>query len=159
MKDLLLCVHIVVKTLNLEISRCHLAGYVKELYQSVCRTCSTIIYPHSINQITVFWRCRCCCLRPCLSSLLLGFGQNAREIILEFHSSPFDYPYLYCKLCGFVHHSVVHNLARGISFPITMTWRPFDPGLVKTVILTPVTTIPKPLARLSKIAVMCQLIK
>ena len=30
MKDLLLCVH-VAKTLNLEISRCHLADYVKEL--------------------------------------------------------------------------------------------------------------------------------
>ena len=31
MKDLLLLVHVVVKTLNLEISRCHLADYVKEL--------------------------------------------------------------------------------------------------------------------------------
>ena len=31
MKDLLFCVHVVVKTLNLEISRCHLADYVKEL--------------------------------------------------------------------------------------------------------------------------------
>ena len=31
MKDLLLRVHVVVKTLNLEISRCHLADYVKEL--------------------------------------------------------------------------------------------------------------------------------
>ena len=30
MKDLLLCAHVVVKTLNLEISRCHLADYVKE---------------------------------------------------------------------------------------------------------------------------------
>ena len=32
MKDLLLRVHVVVKTLNLEISRCHLADYVKELW-------------------------------------------------------------------------------------------------------------------------------
>ena len=31
-KDLLLCVHAVVKTLNLEISRCHLADYVKESF-------------------------------------------------------------------------------------------------------------------------------
>ena len=31
MKELRLCVHAVVKTLNLEISRCHLADYVKEL--------------------------------------------------------------------------------------------------------------------------------
>ena len=32
MKDLLLCVHVVLKTLNFEISRCHLTDYVKELY-------------------------------------------------------------------------------------------------------------------------------
>ena len=38
MRDLLLCVHVVVKTINMEISRCHLADYVKELYQSACRT-------------------------------------------------------------------------------------------------------------------------
>ena len=31
MKDLLLCVHFGVKTLNFEISRCHLADYVKEV--------------------------------------------------------------------------------------------------------------------------------
>ena len=29
MKDLLLCVHVVIKILNLEISCCHLADYVK----------------------------------------------------------------------------------------------------------------------------------
>ena len=32
MKDLLLCVHVVVKTLNSEILRCHLADYFKEFY-------------------------------------------------------------------------------------------------------------------------------
>ena len=69
MKDLLLCVRVVVKTLNLEITRCHLADYVKELHLSACRTCSTIIFPHSTNQIIVFWCRRCCCHRPCLSSL------------------------------------------------------------------------------------------
>ena len=41
MKDLLLCVHVVVKTLNMVISRCLLADDVKELYLSACRTCST----------------------------------------------------------------------------------------------------------------------
>ena len=60
-----------VKTLNLEISRRHLADYVKEFCLSACRTCSTIIFPHSTNQITVFSRCRCrCrCRRPPLNSL------------------------------------------------------------------------------------------
>ena len=47
--------------LNLEISRCHLADYVKELYLRACRTCSTIIFPYSTNQIIVFWRRRCRC--------------------------------------------------------------------------------------------------
>ena len=58
MTDLLLCVHVVVKTLNFEISRCHLADYVKELHQSVCRTCSTITFPYSANHIIAFWRDR-----------------------------------------------------------------------------------------------------
>ena len=31
MKDLLFCVHVVVSTLNLEISRCHLGDYVEDL--------------------------------------------------------------------------------------------------------------------------------
>ena len=78
MKDLLLCVHVVVKTLNLEISRCHLADYVKELYKNVCHMCSIIFFPHSTNQIIVFW-----CCRPCLSSLILmelvGVGERFFE--------------------------------------------------------------------------------
>ena len=76
MKDLLLCVHVVIKTLKLEISHCHLADYIKEFYLSVCRTCSscsTIIFPHSINQIIFFW-CLCCrCGHLCLSSQLIIF--------------------------------------------------------------------------------------
>ena len=66
MKDLLLCVYVAVKTLNLEISGCHLADYVEEFYLRACRTCSTcstIIFPHSTNQIIVFWCRRCCCHR------------------------------------------------------------------------------------------------
>ena len=37
-------------------SRCRLADYVKEFYLSACRTCSTIIFPHSTNQIVLSWR-------------------------------------------------------------------------------------------------------
>ena len=59
---------VVIKTLNLEISRRRLADNVKELYQSACRTCSTIIFPHSTNQIIVFW----CCPRASLSSLMIA---------------------------------------------------------------------------------------
>ena len=46
MKDLMLFVHVVVKTFNSEISRCHLADYVKEFYYSAC---CTIIFTHSTN--------------------------------------------------------------------------------------------------------------
>ena len=35
MKDLLFCVHVVIKTLNLEISFCYLAAYFRELYKSM----------------------------------------------------------------------------------------------------------------------------
>ena len=88
MKDLLLCVHVVAKTLNLEISRYHLADYVKELDLSACRTCSTIIFPHSTNQIIVFWRRRCCCRRPCLSSLSDKKGDRQGKSVLEAAAFP-----------------------------------------------------------------------
>ena len=70
LKVLPLCVHIVIKTLNLEVSCCRLAHYIKQSYLTVCHMCSTIIFPHSANQIIVLWH-RCCgCCRPCLNSLL-----------------------------------------------------------------------------------------
>lgn len=51
MKDLLVDVHVfIVETLNLNISRYHLADYATELW----RTCTTIIFP---TQIIVLWRC------------------------------------------------------------------------------------------------------
>ena len=68
-----------VKSLNMEILRCHLADYVREFYQSACRTCSTIIPPHSTNQIIVFWSRRCRGLRPCLSSLKIWRLQCQRQ--------------------------------------------------------------------------------
>ena len=49
MKDLLLFLDVVVKTLKF--GNRHFADYVKELYLSVCCTCGTIIFPHSTNQI------------------------------------------------------------------------------------------------------------
>ena len=44
MKDLLLCVYVVAKTLNLEISRCHLADHVKELYESVAARAARLFF-------------------------------------------------------------------------------------------------------------------
>ena len=34
-----------------------LADYIKNLQQKACRTCSTIIFLHSTNQIIDLWRC------------------------------------------------------------------------------------------------------
>ena len=59
---------------DMKISR-HLADYVKTLHQKGCRTCSTINFPHSTNEIIDLWRCRCrCCVvkppTPCYPSNL-----------------------------------------------------------------------------------------
>ena len=51
-------------------SRRRLADYVKKLHQKACCTCSTIILPHSTNQIIDFWCCRCRCRRQILNSLV-----------------------------------------------------------------------------------------
>ena len=68
--DLLLCVHVVVKILNLEISaRCHLPDHIKELYERVCHACSMIIYFHSTNQIIVFVVAAASSLLPIVSTL------------------------------------------------------------------------------------------
>ena len=53
MKDILLCVHVVVKTLNLEISRCHLEDYVIYMFLNACCTCGTIIFAPLTNQVIV----------------------------------------------------------------------------------------------------------
>ena len=67
------------KTINFEFSRCPLADNrdVKEFYRSACRSCSTIIFPHSTNQIIVFWRCLC------LSSRMSKHFTNWKVIFLS----------------------------------------------------------------------------
>ena len=104
MKDLLLCVHVVVKTFNMEISRCHLADYVKEFYCSACRTCSTIIFSHSTNQIIVFWRRHCRCGRPCLSSVINFHSSLSNQSTKVQHSDLVSYGVErmanWCKFCS-----------------------------------------------------------
>ena len=70
MKDLLLRAPVVVRTLNMKISRLRLLDYIKTLHQKACRTCSMITCPHSTNQIIHLWRCRCLCRRQILNSLM-----------------------------------------------------------------------------------------
>ena len=70
---------------TLKISCCHLADYVRKLYWSAYRTCSTIIFRHSANQIIVFWRRRYLCCRSCVSSLLLKTELSISDL-QHFHS-------------------------------------------------------------------------
>ena len=67
---------LVVTTINLKISRWRLADYVKKFHLSACRTCSTVIFAHSTNQIIVFWRCHFRCCRLCFSSLIGSFSNE-----------------------------------------------------------------------------------
>ena len=69
MKDLLLCVRVVVKTLNLEISRCHLQITPKNLTEMRAEGAAGFFFL-STNQVIIFWSRGNCCRRPCLSSLL-----------------------------------------------------------------------------------------
>ena len=88
MTDYLLFVHVVIETLNLEISRCYLADYVKEFYLSPCCPCCTIIFPYSTNQIIVFW-CRLCRRRRlCFSCLFSG------DVLVSAAVVAASYPYL-----------------------------------------------------------------
>ena len=68
MQDLLLCVHAVVKNFNLEISRRHLADYVKNCTKLRAARAARL-FSYSTNQIVVFCHRRCCYRRPCFSSL------------------------------------------------------------------------------------------
>ena len=59
-----------VKTSNLVISRSNFDEYGREMFKNACRTCSTIIWVFSTNNITAFWRCRCRSRCRFLNSLL-----------------------------------------------------------------------------------------
>ena len=57
-----------IKTLNVVNSRCCFAEDGTDLFITACRTCSTIIFPHSANQILNLWRCRCRSCRWCFNT-------------------------------------------------------------------------------------------
>ena len=76
MKDLRRRARVVVRTSNLKISRFPLADYVKKMHQKACRTCSTIIFPHSTNHIIDLGRCRRLWRRHFLNSPLYDTANN-----------------------------------------------------------------------------------
>ena len=83
MKDLYCCV--VARTSKMKISCRRLADYVKKFHQKACRTCSTIILPHSTNQITDLCRCHGRCSRHFLNSPVL-FHSKRESVELWMHA-------------------------------------------------------------------------
>ena len=60
---------------------------VKTLHQKACRTCSTIIFLHSTNEISDLWRCRWRCRRQVLNSIRLhsklSFERRGNDWIMD----------------------------------------------------------------------------
>ena len=56
-KDSRLYAQVVIRTIKVIILRCFCAEEGTDLFINECRTCSTLIFPHSTNQILNFWRC------------------------------------------------------------------------------------------------------
>ena len=68
MEDLLLRARVVIRTSKVKIpGRCW-TDYVKNLHQKACGTCSTIIFPRSVNQIIDLWCCGSLCCRCSLKA-------------------------------------------------------------------------------------------
>ena len=89
MKDLLPRACVVVRTSKMKTSPRRLADYVKRLHQKACRTCSTIIFLHSTNQIIDLWRCQLLPLRKNLSYLVVVIFFLKLHRFLQFHSFHF----------------------------------------------------------------------
>ena len=81
---------------------------IKTLHQKACRTCSTIIFRHSTNQIIDLWHWSWRCCRQILTSLLSPLGMRRihetvnpsalRRIILFIHIFVYFSNTCYCEL-------------------------------------------------------------
>ena len=74
----------------------HVRG--KNCPQATCRTSSTILFPHSTNQIIDLWRCRRCCRRRFVQNSLIGSAAQASSE--NAHGSPSDIPWLSQLFCA-----------------------------------------------------------
>ena len=54
------------------ISGCYFSDDGTELFLSASRTCSTLIFPQSTNEILNLWRCNCCSRRQRLSPSIIA---------------------------------------------------------------------------------------
>ena len=88
MKDLLLrCGVVVLKYENFTSS--------KKLHQNAYRTCSTIIFPHSTNQINDLWRCRCCCRRHFLRLPIKKEGEKRNSHVRTCTAHAYEHVHTY----------------------------------------------------------------
>ena len=78
MKDLLMTAHVFFRTSNVNISRRHLADYVKIFHQKACLKCSTIAFHYSTNQIFELWPIQVAVAVAVLVSLG-NFSNNDRD--------------------------------------------------------------------------------
>ena len=70
----------------------------QKLHQRACRTCSTILIPHSTNQIIHLWRCRRFCRCRFVQNSLTGAAAHASSE--NAHGSPSDIPWLSQLFCA-----------------------------------------------------------
>ena len=83
MKDILLCIDVVVKTLIFEISRCYLADYVKVIVLKCVPHVQYGYFYSFANQVIVFWRCLSSLLCVVLTSA--GALNDRRDIAVEWY--------------------------------------------------------------------------
>ena len=72
--------------MNVIISRCCFADDGTDLFISMRRTCSTLVFLHPTNQILNLWRSCCGCHPRCQSSLIREFKQPLRRQRQEHHT-------------------------------------------------------------------------
>ena len=78
-KDLPLYGQVVIKTVNVIISRCFFAEDGTDLFIRACCTCSTLSFSYSTNQILNLWRCGCCCRSVVNAKALNQFALNEQS--------------------------------------------------------------------------------
>ena len=66
--------------------------------QRACRTCSTILFPHSTNHIIDLWRCRRCCRLRFVQTSLIGSAAHVSSD--NTRGSPSDIPWLGHLFCA-----------------------------------------------------------
>ena len=103
----------------MKISRRRLADHIKTLHQKACCTCSTIVFPHSTNQIIDLWRFFWRCRREIFNSLIRMRGRSNNHKIVtisqmflfkeRFNTLVFPSLLLELPIITWVQHMICHK--------------------------------------------------